>query len=274
MLYQKIAPPPVLRSIVRFYWTLESGAQPQQRMMHQLSADSCAGLIFQYENQFMDYRIDGKQVPSLISHYHGPNDQPQMMEVTGAFGLFGVYLNPGTTSALLELPAHEVSRQSLDLKMIWGSAGIELEDKMLSASDNDHRARIISEFLFQKVVRQENVAPELKWCIQEVFNSGGRTSIDHLLEHMPYSRRQFERNFAGYTGLSPKLFSRIIRFQNAMKVLERGEARNLTSLAFHTGYADQSHFIRDFKAFSGLSPRSYLKGTRERAEGFVHVEDL
>ena len=85
------------------------------------------------------------------------------------------------------------------------------------------------------------------------------------------SRRVFERRFKARTGFSPALFQRIVRFQRCYRMLERGEVANLTELAMARGYADQSHFIRDFKRFSGLNPRSYFVKAPARVDNFLRL---
>ena len=60
------------------------------------------------------------------------------------------------------------------------------------------------------------------------------------------------------TGLSPTSFNKINRFQFSLKLIGKNE-QPLTSIAYHCGYFDQSHFIRDFKSFTGLTPSAYLE---------------
>jgi len=62
--------------------------------------------------------------------------------------------------------------------------------------------------------------------------------------------------FVQYTGLTPKLYSQINRFQNSLQLVREGNS-SLTSIAYECGYADQSHFIREFKSFTGLTPSGY-----------------
>jgi len=73
------------------------------------------------------------------------------------------------------------------------------------------------------------------------------------------SERQFERQFRKFSGFSPKLFSRIVRFQSALTQYGNNE-KSLTEIALETGYYDQSHFIHDFKEFSGYHPKQYFSG--------------
>jgi AraC-like DNA-binding protein len=62
--------------------------------------------------------------------------------------------------------------------------------------------------------------------------------------------------FLRYTGLTPKLYTKINRFQNSLQLVGRKDA-TLTSIAYDCGYFDQSHFIREFKSFTGITPSVY-----------------
>jgi len=73
------------------------------------------------------------------------------------------------------------------------------------------------------------------------------------------SLRTFERRFEQYIGISPKLFSGISQFQAALKHLQSGKFDKLSDIAYTYGYSDQSHFIRHFSRFTGLSPLRWQK---------------
>jgi len=70
------------------------------------------------------------------------------------------------------------------------------------------------------------------------------------------SARYMQQLFVQYTGLTPKLYSQINRFQTSLQLIREGNS-SLTSIAYECGYADQSHFIREFKSFTGLTPSGY-----------------
>jgi AraC-like DNA-binding protein len=69
--------------------------------------------------------------------------------------------------------------------------------------------------------------------------------------------RYLQKLFVQYTGLTPKLYSKIHRFQNSLQLVIRNESP-LTAIAYDCGYFDQSHFIREFKSFTGITPSGYM----------------
>lgn len=84
------------------------------------------------------------------------------------------------------------------------------------------------------------------------------TSVSSLADGACLCKKQFERVFRSTIGMNPKEYSRIVRFQKVLWILQRG-ANNYARIAVDCGYADQSHLIRDFKVLSGFTPQSLIK---------------
>ena len=85
------------------------------------------------------------------------------------------------------------------------------------------------------------------------------------------SERNFERKFREYVGISPKLFSRICRFQSSLKQLQESNYEKLSDIAFENNFSDQSHFIRTFKEFAGFSPNQFQQQTNTIVDNFTEV---
>lgn len=94
-----------------------------------------------------------------------------------------------------------------------------------------------------------------------LIRSAGSISIEQLAEDTGYTARYIDRCFRNETGLSPKQLAKIVRFQAAVSALNQNQhkGRSLTEIAADLGYFDQSHFVHDFKAYTGLTPKKYQK---------------
>nr|WP_262909240.1 helix-turn-helix transcriptional regulator [Mucilaginibacter roseus] len=93
----------------------------------------------------------------------------------------------------------------------------------------------------------------------------GRQPIGELTGKLPVSRRQLERRFSTAVGLSPKQLSKMVRLQTSLKMLSEGQFSCLGDVAYDNDFYDQSHFINDFKEFTGLSPKEYYAGNLRMA---------
>ena len=261
MIYCTIAPPRSLSSYVRFFWTLESDAPYCHRSM----ADGCAEMVFHYKGSFEEITNETPE-KSFVSGLHGPSQFFRRYTTETSFAIFGVYFYPFALPHFFTVPASELSDQAPDLKTLLGNEGAELEEKIMLAATNADRVSIISSFLQRKLSRQEDRRqPAFCSLISDMIHSEGIVSVDELAKRSFLSIRQFERNFRIFSGFSPKLYSRIIRFQSATSHYGI-ENKSLTDIAYDCGYYDQSHFIHEFKQFSGYHPKQYFHGKAEGVE--------
>src|SRR5262249_51282116 len=87
--------------------------------------------------------------------------------------------------------------------------------------------------------------------------------VREAAKYLSLSQRRFIQVFKAEVGLTPKLFSRIQRFQRIRSFIQRNPSINWADLAVDLGYFDQSHLIREFLEFSGLSPTDYVNRLRK-----------
>jgi len=102
----------------------------------------------------------------------------------------------------------------------------------------------------------------------DIVQSGGLRRISDLSERHHLQARQVERIFLEETGVTAKVFARIIRFNRAKTAIEHDPEIALLTLAHDCGYADQSHFTRNFREMFGLTPSQYKTRLREQYRRF------
>ena len=258
MTYYTIPPSSVLSRYVRSFWILEGKSMTYT---HRSMADVCAELVFHYNGQFEEIS-QGKIETASLTAVQGPSNQVRRFRINKSFGIFGVYLFPYSIPVLFGIPATELRNQMPDLLTLLGKPGEELECKIMLAENTEERVKIISTFLEGRIKKNCQNQYAAISSIQTIIKFKGQVKIHKVASDHFISERQFERKFKEYSGLSPKLFSRIVRFHSACRHF--GDTRKtLTDIAHESGYYDQSHFIHDFKEFSGVQPKHYFAGTAE-----------
>jgi len=262
MHYQTFQPHPSLAKYVRFFWSLEGEANANTPYIHRSMAEGCTELLFHYNGVFDELLSNGKTESSFQSGISGQSQKVRRFTINQNFGMFGVYLYPFAISHLFSVPANELTNQMPDLKSILGIEADELEEKMMLAINHSARVNILSSFLLQRIQKASKQPPGIFETIQHVIDTHGSLNVKDLAARNFLSTRQFERKFMHYAGFTPKLFSRIIRFQHTVSQYGAKDT-SLTDIAYSAGYYDQSHFIQDFKAFSGHNPKAYFSGKTE-----------
>ena len=132
-----------------------------------------------------------------------------------------------------------------------------MEEKIGCASGLQERVRLVEGFLLAQLHRFNK--GRVSDRIQHIWRRGWRSGIRSLSRDLGIGERRLERECLRATGAPPKHLSRLSRFLQACRYVERG-CDPLTEVAYLCGYHDQSHFIREFKNFSGLTPSQLRAG--------------
>lgn len=264
--YDTFPPPPDLAPYVRFFWVLEGEGvdRSEAPFIYRSMADGCAELLFHYSGIFDELK-HLEHEKSFTSGIHGQSQRFRRFLIRENFGIFGAYLYPFALPLFFSLPASEVSNEMVDLKTFPGNQGRELEEKIMLAKNQTERVDILSAFLKKRLSQNQFQADSSQEAIRQIIQEKGQINISQLADNHYLSIRQFLRKFKEIAGFSPKLYTRIIRFNAAMNTFGN-TYRNLAEIAYECGYYDQSHFIHDFKEFSGYHPLHYFSGKAEDIE--------
>lgn len=257
MLYQTFKPSPILAPYVRFFWALEADVLPGEEFVHRSMADGSVEVVFHYRGRFDELDLKGEAESSPLSNIQAQSTAFRRFLARESFGIFGCYLYPFAIPRLFSLPASDLTNTSPDLESVLASGGRRLEQQVIAAADNEKRVEIVSRFLQERLYATNRELPIVHRAIHSVLDAKGRVNIIKLAREHSLSTRQFERKFKEFAGLNPKLYSRVIRFQSATQHKLTG-IRDLTEIAYACGYYDQSHFINDFRQFSGYTPKEYF----------------
>lgn len=172
-----------------------------------------------------------------------------------------VKFKEGGATAFFKEPFHELFSisQSLD-SMVQMSVLNEIEEQLSEAKDNNQRIVIIERFL---ISRLNGINSDLlvQKAIQIIHLTKGNIRINELMDNLPLSRDAFEKRFRKSLGTTPKQYASIVKLNNLVNNLN--PESNLLDVAYSSGYFDQSHFIKDFKTFTGELPHDFIRQPRK-----------
>src|SRR5262245_61978457 len=169
-----------------------------------------------------------------------------------------VHFKPGGAFPFLGLPAGDLADTHFDLETLWGPSAGRLRERLCEARTSAERFQLLQEALLGRLCH----AVEQHYAVSaalELFgkNQAGQTVRD-AAKYLGLSQRRFIQVFKAEVGMTPKLFSRLQRLQQTRTFIQQNPSPNWAALALELGYFDQSHLIREFLEFSGLSPTDYL----------------
>jgi AraC-like DNA-binding protein len=133
----------------------------------------------------------------------------------------------------------------------------------------DSRIKVLEDLLTERLSVDSGEDIFVRQACNYLVHSEGQYSVTDLAKLIGFSERQLERKFKRQVGLSPKRLSRILRFQKFLQIAQNSKSLTLTDAALACGYFDQSHFIKDFTAFSGVSPLNYLSAPHAMSDHFT-----
>jgi AraC-like DNA-binding protein len=167
-----------------------------------------------------------------------------------------VGFQPGGLYRFLGIPMSELlCKDSFDGVEMLGSEMNKVNDQLSEAVSFSKMKMIVERFLLKYVDKLKQILP-IDQVLPLLIKERGLIKIDQLASHACLSIRQFERVFQQRIGLSPKHFSRLVRFAHAWIIKEQQPEISWIKVAHECGYFDQMHLIGDFQEFAGVNPSS------------------
>lgn len=269
MKYEQIQPPEYLQKYIRYFWTLESKDTVNGTKNFRVIADGCPGLIHQQPDKGT---FSQNKKPLSETFLFGQATKHAEICLEGSFSTLGVFFYPHALNSVFGFNAAELTDSCLDLNAPAGKQELFLSEQLSGATSTAHKIDILSSYLFSQIRRNNfHQTPEMQHALSKIIHSKGSISLKQLQLELQLSERSFERKFKSYVGITPKLFSRICRFQTSLSQLKEKSYNKLSDIAFENDYTDQSHFIRSFKEFAGFSPNQYQKQSNEVAENLTEL---
>jgi AraC-like DNA-binding protein len=174
-----------------------------------------------------------------------------------------VGFQPGGAAPFLGLPAGELRNAQVPLEAIWGPAAADLHHRLLDASAPATRFRIVEEALLARAASRLESHAMVAYALSRLTPGPRVASIGDVTRAVGLNPKRFIQVFLAEVGLTPKVFCRVRRFQQALGRARAGRPVEWAQVALACDYFDQAHFNRDFRAFAGLSPSAYLRRSRE-----------
>lgn len=259
MSYWLLQPNPLLRADVKSYYVVDVAARAMDK--HELHMpDGYAELVFVFGEGYERVDLDPATAAKNMrrSYVIGGRSRSIVTRDCGRIRVIGVKLEPRSLRGLLHSPLTEFRDRTVELRDLDDRSLLALEDRLADCTNPQEIALVLDRFLLARHATMNDRDPIIEHLMHRIRAECGGTPLTQAARDYGIDPRTLERRFIAWSGMSAKSYCRIVRFKLAYHAfLQRcsssldggGDADPLQ------GYYDQSHFIREFRFFTGTSPR-------------------
>src|SRR5262245_24495420 len=253
MRYEEVVPGGPAAAFVDRVWYLEHddgrGLPPQEVL-----PDGSMEIVLHLGDAFEQHEAGSRWIRQDRLLAAGQLTAPLVLRATGAMDVIGIRFRPGGARRLLRLPQHELTGRIVPLSSVDPSLARRLTD----IADVPPRGRLAAVVdALGALANGQSADPRVAGAVSLIQRSHGLMPVDMLAARCNLSGRQLERRFLDDVGLPPKRLARLVRFQRALRILTEPVRQGGADLAAQLGYADQAHFIRDFRELAGHTPTQH-----------------
>jgi AraC-like DNA-binding protein len=245
---------------VAAYWHIKGTLPPGAGVHHRVLPDGCADLLIDCQAAHDSTNSQGILV--------GPMSAAQEFELRGTVDMVGVRFRPGGASSFFGLPLHHIRDDAVTVSDLPVDCPLRVA-QLSEISDSSSRLAKLSAALRYRL-------PEIRgadWVAEAVLAQFASSPVSEplaifdLVRSIGLSERAVERRFLASVGMTLVQFRRLARFRNALRTYAGG-CDNWSAIAHAMGYSDQPHLVREFQAWSGLTPVAWA-ASQEGDAGFV-----
>lgn len=259
--FRHIEPHFLLKNYIEKMWIFESSGRMPVDDMKLVVPNGNIKLTVSYQNGIVA-TVNGK---TFASKEHditltGLVDVPVILDVDedAATETIGIEFSPQGAYRFFHFTLNDIQNQIYSLNDVLGNVGKQLIEHINNTTSAQQKIVVLQQFLLRQLsLHNEDLIFE--YCIEKITASKGKITVKELEKKTGYSSRWLNMKFNDKLGVSPKNLASIIRFKQYYQALINGSEKSFFRNDFYELYYDQSHFIKDFKRFTGLPPTKFEK---------------
>jgi len=173
--------------------------------------------------------------------------------------MFVIQFKPAGLQPFLVNPISELNNKITPAEDLFGASVVELREALVLQTDDDQNMFALAEqFLINISKIKQDQPRKLVEKMLNAIQTNSAAQLQDVVSKFNYSNKQAIHIFKNYVGLNPKSYQRIVRFNEILPLIMAKKSIAWDDVCADCFYYDQSHFIKEFKAFCGYSPREFL----------------
>ncbi len=227
-----------LKSHVMCIWHMKSKKIKNETIYNNILPDACIDVVFDFINK------------TII--FAGFSKETEPFKLNREINFLGIRLKPGAFYSLFEYPADKI----MDNMIKFNKIEKEIDLEKIFICDLPNSLKIIENYLLKKIKGNHNTK-HIDF-VDELYKNPKLQNVETLSISLGYNKRHLIRIFKTRYGLSPKVLLNILRLHLCLTLL-LDDKKTLSEIAFLCGYYDQSHFIKEIKRYTGISPLKLIE---------------
>ena len=220
-------------------WEMKSKKLLEQSISNNILPDACIDIVIDFVNQLICFAGFSKETKDF--------------QLNERIDYMGVRLKPGVFYSLFHMPANQVMDHMIPFSTLEGEYDLK---NILLLHDTSQRIECLKRYLMKKI---NNISHQyFIEIVNDLYETPKEQSVIHIAKECGYNERQLLRVFKKHYGVSPKVLLNIFRLHLCLTLLLE-EDRKLVDIAIQCGFYDQSHFIKEVKRYTKISPLKLLE---------------
>lgn len=276
VILRDILPSPSLRECVRKHqiirFTFGAGIIPPFKAYYP-RPEQC--LMFNLRDAQKIHYEENKSLLTLQKcTLHGQHTTITNRHVSHDFWALQIVFQPGALFRLTGIPSYELTNTFIDAEAIWGKEIRAAHEQMSNSEDMEEAIKIAEAFLEKMILKSKRELLGIDKASQLILCQNKPVLIENLANETCLSIRQFNRKFNERTGVNPKTFDKIVRFNNTFRIKNAKPTLDWLSIALACGYYDYQHLVKDYKEFTSLTPTGLFETDAKAPERIFGVIEI
>lgn len=270
MKYKEIIPGEGLRPYIKCYFTFES--ETKFELTDTVFPGGFMEIMFNLGEGVWKSAVGNEFHTTPPIELWGQITRPLAIKANGKNLMLGIRFFPHSAAYFLNEGVWEFNNQISDLRDLLGAPVKTLHSRLMDTQELHQRINLIESFLMDRLSIAKTKPHKIGLVgqvVREMVHKNHSDNIETVASRYGITSRYLQKLFLQYTGVTPKLYGKINRFQHSLRLISQNEA-SLTSIAYDCGYFDQSHFIREFKSFTGITPSAFLPESYPVTQAFAN----
>ena len=259
MLLKDFIPAPDVREFVQLYRIVHLRFEPHEYVPYKAyppRPEQCLA-FYPYDTETVEFKNSGKKVRNIPVVLYGQFSEVTHRMIGNNFLVLQIIFFPGALRRLTGVPSAEITNQYLDAETFFSTELREVNEQLFHAQGYPAMIDVLNDFVRTLIKKQQRRRLPVDDACVLLLNGNRKFTLQQIAREACLSTKQLERTFKDRTGVNPKLFDRIIRFDKAFRLKNSHPKMDWLRIAIECNYHDYQHLVKDYKDFTGVGPVAF-----------------